>query len=455
MKTICGTIGLVLALVGGPCLAGEPRAVESSPKFGTTNDATYKVSAYDFSPTDSTTQYDLEQTLSDFTLSTATPYGAFFASPDLPAGALLEGMSVDACNFNPPGGDAFLVSLEDTDIAGNFLGVLGSVTVAANSGCSSQPVDLSGQNYTVNISHRLLVWTIFGPTPPGGAFVGVGDVTLTYKLQVSRPPLNPTFSDVPVSDPGFRYVEAVAAAGLTAGCGGGLFCPDQSVTRRQMAVFLSRALGLAHRFGETLTSIQIPEWQFRPGGDSAHYQDTGPPQLSRYIVSADPDPPLLYGTVGLPPGALLENAAFDFCDDRPADSQPMAFLVLDAPSSAALVALQSTPGSGCASVSAGDIGYTAGDSKLVLKVSFQDPFGDSQSRLLGARLDYRLQVSLPPATATFGDVPTSDFAFAYVEALAASGITGGCGGGNFCPDNPVTRRQMAIFLAKALGLSFN
>jgi len=52
-------------------------------------------------------------------------------------------------------------------------------------------------------------------------------------------------------------------------------------------------------------------------------------------------------------------------------------------------------------------------------------------------------------------VPTSDPAFAFVEALAASGITGGCGGGNFCPTNPVTRRQMAIFLAKALGLSFN
>jgi hypothetical protein len=33
----------------------------------------------------------------------------------------------------------------------------------------------------------------------------------------------------------------------------------------------------------------------------------------------------------------------------------------------------------------------------------------------------------------------------------ASGITAGCGGGNYCPDAP-TRRQMAIFLAKALGL---
>jgi hypothetical protein len=51
-------------------------------------------------------------------------------------------------------------------------------------------------------------------------------------------------------------------------------------------------------------------------------------------------------------------------------------------------------------------------------------------------------------------VPTSHPYFQFIQALAASGITGGCGGGNYCPDNPVTRGQMAVFLAKALGLQF-
>jgi hypothetical protein len=37
-----------------------------------------------------------------------------------------------------------------------------------------------------------------------------------------------------------------------------------------------------------------------------------------------------------------------------------------------------------------------------------------------------------------------------VSALAAEGITGGCGGGNYCPGNAVTRAQMAIFLLKTL-----
>ena len=65
---------------------------------------------------------------------------------------------------------------------------------------------------------------------------------------------------------------------------------------------------------------------------------------------------------------------------------------------------------------------------------------------------WQRQVSTPPGSPTFNDVPASDGAYPFIEALAASGITAGCGGGNFCPDTPLTRRQMAVFLAKALGL---
>jgi len=71
---------------------------------------------------------------------------------------------------------------------------------------------------------------------------------------------------------------------------------------------------------------------------------------------------------------------------------------------------------------------------------------------LSVLVSYQLQVSPAPAVATFADVPVGAFAFQHIEALAASGITAGCGGGNFCPDSPLTRAQMAVFLAKALGL---
>ena len=40
----------------------------------------------------------------------------------------------------------------------------------------------------------------------------------------------------------------------------------------------------------------------------------------------------------------------------------------------------------------------------------------------------------------------------YDAIVIGSGISGGCGDGTtFCPDANLTRRQMAIFLAKALG----
>jgi S-layer family protein len=70
----------------------------------------------------------------------------------------------------------------------------------------------------------------------------------------------------------------------------------------------------------------------------------------------------------------------------------------------------------------------------------------------GAVITWLRTVSPAPATATFGDVPTNFVYFRAIEALAASGITGGCGNGNFCPNQNVTRGEMAAFLARALGL---
>ena len=75
--------------------------------------------------------------------------------------------------------------------------------------------------------------------------------------------------------------------------------------------------------------------------------------------------------------------------------------------------------------------------------------------IASVRVNWRRQVSPAPAVATFNDVPAGHPQFQYVEALAASGITAGCGGGNFCPDASLTRGQMAVFLAKALGLHWS
>jgi IPT/TIG domain/S-layer homology domain len=55
----------------------------------------------------------------------------------------------------------------------------------------------------------------------------------------------------------------------------------------------------------------------------------------------------------------------------------------------------------------------------------------------------------PPCTGAFSDVPCPSTFADWIEALAAEGITGGCGAGTYCPQNPVRRDQMAVFLLKA------
>ena len=56
----------------------------------------------------------------------------------------------------------------------------------------------------------------------------------------------------------------------------------------------------------------------------------------------------------------------------------------------------------------------------------------------------------PPCSGSiFDDVPCTGGPFdPWIEDLATRGITGGCGGGNYCPSSPVTRAQMSAFLLK-------
>jgi hypothetical protein len=58
----------------------------------------------------------------------------------------------------------------------------------------------------------------------------------------------------------------------------------------------------------------------------------------------------------------------------------------------------------------------------------------------------------PPAQGTFSDVPVSDPFAPWIEELAAEGVTAGCGGGGYCPNAPNTRGQMAVFLGRMFGM---
>ena len=53
-----------------------------------------------------------------------------------------------------------------------------------------------------------------------------------------------------------------------------------------------------------------------------------------------------------------------------------------------------------------------------------------------------------PATAYFTDVGTTHPYFAWIQKMKQFGITSGCSDTTYCPDDPVTRGQMAVFIMR-------
>lgn len=62
-------------------------------------------------------------------------------------------------------------------------------------------------------------------------------------------------------------------------------------------------------------------------------------------------------------------------------------------------------------------------------------------------------LGLDPVTpTTFADVDADDWRAPYIEALYQAGITSGCGGGDFCPDRVATRWEAAAFVFRGMGI---
>jgi uncharacterized repeat protein (TIGR02543 family) len=51
----------------------------------------------------------------------------------------------------------------------------------------------------------------------------------------------------------------------------------------------------------------------------------------------------------------------------------------------------------------------------------------------------------------FTDVPSNYWAFKFIQKMAELGITGGCTATTYCPDDLVTRKEMAVFITRALN----
>jgi hypothetical protein len=200
---------------------------------------------------------------------------------------------------------------------------------------------------------------------------------------------------------------------------------------------------------------------FRPESSQVTYEDTTVTgNLSIYRTNSTGETGFA-APIHLPTGALMTTFEFRFCDTSATKKFDSALQINNKAGGGEGVwlvnsGLGETPG--CVSrafVPATPIPVNNGSNAYTLLAFLGGTPGDNTIVLSQARIYYLLQVSPAPATATFPvDVPTSHPFFQFVEAVARSGITAGCGPGSYCPDAPLTRGQMAVFLAVALGLHF-
>src|SRR5689334_12541169 len=105
---------------------------------------------------------------------------------------------------------------------------------------------------------------------------------------------------------------------------------------------------------------------------------------------------------------------------------------------------------GGASVTVGGVlaGATVRGSTLITATMPARPAG-SLSDVVVTNADDAVS-TLPLAWfADFNDVAQANPFHGSVERMVRDGITAGCTGGNYCPDNPITRSQMAVFLLRA------
>lgn len=210
-----------------------------------------------------------------------------------------------------------------------------------------------------------------------------------------------------------------------------------------------QAYGLASQTATTLLASS-----FLPSNSSSVYVILG----STGYVSG---PGTMLAPVNLPSGALLETVEIEACDNANDASVFVDFNLCGSPSADCVLSADYSVTTGIADT----LGCTyfsitpPEEDRITIDNKNHSYFftivtdGPTSLRLI--RLFWRLQVSEPPLTATFPDVPLDSLQRPYIEALFASGIAGGCDLDNFCPDNPVTRGQLAVFLAKALGLHWS
>jgi len=202
----------------------------------------------------------------------------------------------------------------------------------------------------------------------------------------------------------------------------------------------------------SLSVLTINSYQFETLSASTVYAGDG--TNGRYVTSG---PTCFEAPVVLPTGAIIHHTDLEACDASATGDVASVLFRCNLGTCANNYSLSSTGSGGCARTAGAPpaVLFTVENNSFIYTLQVCTGALGSANAFKGVRIFYRLQVSPAPATATFPlDVPTTHPFFRFVEAMAASGLTGGCGTDSFCPDQPVTRGQLSVFLASALGLHF-
>ena len=221
--------------------------------------------------------------------------------------------------------------------------------------------------------------------------------------------------------------------------------------------FEGRLEATARTFGQGLVSHTVSGSRFT--GFEMSYPDIWDTNNSGSRTCVYPKC-ILVAAVQLPAGALITAIELNACDRSSVSDAKMSLVQapLGEGPPIVLATAQTSGAPGCTFISTVlPSPHTVDNLNNVYSLKYEG--GDDVSVLSrvwvqGVRVFYHLQISPAPAVASFNDVPTTHPFFQFIEALLAAGITGGCGVGTYCPDSPVTRGQMAVFLSRALGLHF-
>jgi hypothetical protein len=214
----------------------------SRPAWGTRDRILAHVGFNEFVPLDPATPLQVfEGSTGSFGIYSSSLLVSYAATAHVPSGALLTYLELDYCDMGATGG--VLLDLRRCTYLGDGCSTLSIVSSEEGlTGCHFVAKDLTPQTLTMdNNQYELVLVASLGGGDVSTKFLGA---YIGYRLQLSVAPTLPTFGDVPTSHPYFRAIEALAASGITGGCGSGNFCPNQNLTRGEMAAFLARALGL-------------------------------------------------------------------------------------------------------------------------------------------------------------------------------------------------------------------